>query len=205
MKCAQVRELFGAYWDDEITQAEREWIESHFAACTACREEYETYSRTLELVGSLPREEAAPDLLDRVTARIRRVTPSVDRLPVGRVAWVPITAAAALTVLVVATLSPWLRVATTRPHPALETTGPVATREPVRITGTPAVATERTTRTAARATTGNGAVATVADSLFDHAEDVEFILDPGTVRRGHVRPVSPRATSVQGERAVISF
>ena len=29
MKCGQARRLFGAYWDDEITQAEREWLEAH--------------------------------------------------------------------------------------------------------------------------------------------------------------------------------
>ena len=198
MKCAQVRELFGAYWDDEITQAEREWIESHFAACASCRDEYETFSRTLELVGSLPREEAAPDLVERVMARTRRATTTPDRLPAGHIGWIPVTAAAALLILAGATLSPWL-------------IAPIARRAPVRG---PAVATQlpvanpavsRTAPAAAPSKVGGGAVATIADSLFDHSEDIEFILDPGTVRRGHVRPVAPRAAAVQGERAVITF
>jgi predicted anti-sigma-YlaC factor YlaD len=60
MKCAQVVRLFGAYWDDETTQAEREWVEAHLASCSSCRKEYESFTRTLELVGSLPRVEPAP-------------------------------------------------------------------------------------------------------------------------------------------------
>ena len=47
MKCARARKLFGAYWDDEITQGEREWLESHMNGCAACRNEYETLARTL--------------------------------------------------------------------------------------------------------------------------------------------------------------
>ena len=30
-RCDQARRLFGAYWDDEVTQAEREWLESHLS------------------------------------------------------------------------------------------------------------------------------------------------------------------------------
>ena len=37
MNCGDARRLFGAYWDDEITLAERDWLESHFASCAACR------------------------------------------------------------------------------------------------------------------------------------------------------------------------
>ena len=200
MRCARVRGLFGAYWDDEITQAEREWIEAHFASCPACREEYESYSRALELVAALPREEVASDLVERVMARTRRSSPAADQLPAPRVAWIPVTAAAALAILTFATLSPWLRV-TRETHPSPPPAAPaVAARAPVRIGASPAPR-----RAAAAAPASGAAVATLADSLFDHSEDVEFILDPGTVRRGHVRPLSPRASSVQGERAVISF
>ncbi|MGH7742904.1 MAG: anti-sigma factor family protein, partial [Candidatus Eiseniibacteriota bacterium] len=74
MNCGRVRGLFGAYWDDEITQAEREWMDAHFATCNACREQYDAYARTLELVGSLPREEASAGFVDRVVARARRGT-----------------------------------------------------------------------------------------------------------------------------------
>ena len=198
MRCTQVRELFGAYWDDEITQAEREWVESHFAGCAACREEYEGFARTLELMGSLPREEASPDLLDRVLARTRRAAASPDRLPVARRAWVPVTAAAALALLVVATVSPWVRPPS---RPSEERIAPpVVARAAVRVA-------ERSgsSRAALHGAQRAGSLAAASDSLFDHSEDVDFILDPGTVRRGHVRPVPPPVSTVQGERAVISF
>ena len=81
MKCAQARRLYGAYWDDETTQAEREWLESHFSACARCRKEYEEFSRALEWAGSLARIEPAPDFLERTLTRARRAVPTADRIP----------------------------------------------------------------------------------------------------------------------------
>jgi hypothetical protein len=47
-------------------------------------------------------------------------------------------------------------------------------------------------------------LAAVPDSLFDHSEDVEFVLDPMTLHRG--RPATVRsAGSVQGQQATITF
>ena len=54
--CDQARRLAGPYWDDEITQAEREWFDAHLAGCESCRVHVEGLTRTLELAGSLPRE-----------------------------------------------------------------------------------------------------------------------------------------------------
>jgi hypothetical protein len=45
----------------------------------------------------------------------------------------------------------------------------------------------------------------VSDSIFDHTEDVEFILDPVTPRRANARAATHRSAAVQGERAVITF
>lgn len=108
MKCGQIVRLFGAYWDDETTQAEREWVDSHLASCAACRQQYEEFSRTLELVGSLPRVEPAPDLVERVLARARRAAAAPDRVPAASRPWVPVTAALALTVLAGSFALPWL-------------------------------------------------------------------------------------------------
>jgi len=200
MKCAQVRELFGAYWDDETTQAEREALEQHFTACEECRTEYEAFSRTLEVMGSLPRAEAAPDLVERVMAKARRVSPAPDRVAARGLRWVPVTATAALAVLVLVSIAPWLHVT-----PARDTrvSAPSAVRVPV-------VTPERTG--VHEATPVHGAAAgsrlarvVVSDSLFDHSEDVEFILDPVTLKRGRLRSLAPSTTGVQGERASITF
>ena len=96
MSCKRARNLFAAYWDDEVTQAEREWLEGHFGACSACRAEYDGLARTIELVGSLPREESPADFVERTVARARRAAVEPDRVPGATHRWVPITAAAAL-------------------------------------------------------------------------------------------------------------
>jgi len=102
MICDRARHLFGACWDDELTQAERDRLEGHLAVCSRCRTEYDEFSRTLELAASLPRIEASADFVDRVLARSRRSTTAPDIVREAGSRWVPIAAAAAGAVLVVA-------------------------------------------------------------------------------------------------------
>jgi anti-sigma factor RsiW len=206
MNCSHARRLFGAYWDDEITQAEREWLESHFNACTRCHGEYDEHARALELLGALPRIEAPPELAERVLSRARRMQTAPDRVEAGGVRWVPATAAAAVVLVLAATLVwPWL------------VTGPRDSRDsrPVAVQAVPEpVLVERPASSAPPAPGARGGVppsqatdrvlATITDSLFDHSEDVEFILDPVTLRRG--RPTVARPTpTVQGQQATITF
>lgn len=201
MTCGRVRGLFGAYWDDEITQAEREWMDSHFASCAACREQYEEYTRTLELVASLPREEAAAGFVERVVARAHRAGEVPDRLPSASPSWVPVAAGAALAALVFAAVIPWLRLApdhgrvATQVAPVSGQTAGVVVPAPQAASAVPSP----------RATSDRSGVAQVSDSIFDHTEDVEFILDPVTPHRASARAAAHRAAAVQGERAVITF
>ena len=55
---------------------------------------------------------------------------------------------------------------------------------------------------APRATVGDE-----GDKVFDHNEDVEFILDPVTLHRGRasVTHAGSRRTGVEGGQAIISF
>jgi Putative zinc-finger len=206
MKCDRVRGLFGAYWDDEITQAEREWMDSHFASCSACKSEYEGYARTLELVSSLPRVEAAPDLVERVVARARRAASTSDELPAARVGWVPVAAVSALALLAAAVLGPWITSGPIARHDAANMTPATAQlQQPVRILPSQPRNLRSTSGHLNGRADGADPVAVQVDSLFDHSEDVEFILDPVTVHRGRMRPATPRVASVQGERAVITF
>jgi len=208
MKCSQARRLFGAYWDDDATQAERECVEAHFAACAECRREYEEYSRALEWVATLPRVEARPDFTERVLARARRATAVPDRMREPGVRWVPATAAAALLVVVAGLLSPWLGI---RPgtHLAGRTPAGTVVREPELVQ--PQLATARDEGAPARESGHSGRGSQLAggpsfdaDSLFDHSEDVEFILDPITLRRGRAA-VSRVTKGSEGKPAVISF
>ena len=207
MKCAQVVRLFGAYWDDETTQAEREWVEAHLASCAPCRQEYEAFVRTLELVGSLPRVEAAPDLVERVLSRARRVAPAADLVPARSRPWVPVTAAVALTVIAGSLALPWLGVRNESGRGTA--TRAIAEREPARGPTAEHLVPSRLAPAGGEspaaehglvAATGTGAV---PDSLFDHTEDVEFILDPVRLQRGRATVTRPPA--VQGEKAVLSF
>lgn len=200
MNCGHARSLFGAYWDDEITQAEREWLEAHFVACDGCRMAYENLSRPLEALAGLPRVEAEPGFADRVLARVRHVGSAPDRLPRPETpSWVPVTATAALLLLLVGTfVVPWLGTRSRVPGGS----APVATvRVPVDVQMVGGPPREAVPVSAAP----NVPVASLpSDSLFDHSADVEFILDPVTLRRGQAT-VSRQAPGAQGERSVVSF
>ena len=131
MNCRQARRLFGPYWDDETTQAEREWLESHLGSCATCRQAYEDFTRSLELVGSLPRIEPAPDLVERVLSRARRATPVPDRYPALARPWVPVTAAVVVLLLAVPLVLPWIGVAPRQRRPIAAPSPPMREAAPV--------------------------------------------------------------------------
>ena len=206
MNCDRVRELFGSYWDDETTQAERERLEAHFASCAHCRLEYEEFSRALELTAALPRVEAAPDLLERVLARTRRTPAVPDRVLHARPRWQVVGAVAALALVAGAVFLPTLRPPRQSGEMARATLPTL--REPVLVSRAATKALRSTeplgaNRAGTRAS-GDG-LALLADSVFDHSEDVEFILDPVTVRHGHAHAVTSAPSGVRVERAVVSF
>lgn len=205
MNCGHARRLFGAYWDDEITLAERDWLESHFSACEPCRREYESFARTVELVGSLPRAEVTPDLAERALARARRATPARDELPVSVTPrWVPATATAALVLIALATTLQWIGMT---PRDRMAAVPEAQVQQPVLVTrSAPAVprAPAGTPRKSEPAASSQVAAA-VVDSLFDRSDDIEFVLDPVTLRKGRAHTQLKVTPDVQGAKAVISF
>jgi anti-sigma factor RsiW len=206
MNCGEARRLFGAYWDDEITLAERDWLESHFTSCAACRTEYETFAHAIELVSSLPRAEVKPGLAERALARARRATTAPDRLPIVAPPWIPVTATAAL--LAIATTMTLQFMGLTPARLAQRTTV-AAVPQPMLVQPTgassspPTVADDQGTST--RSDLDAQLAGGVPDSLFDHSADVEFILDPVTLRKGRAHTVLRLNPTVQGEKAVITF
>jgi len=196
--CRRARDLFGAYWDDETTRAERDWLDAHFAGCASCRAEYDALARTLTALAALPRAEAAAGLAERSLAAARQASPAPDRVFVRRTpAWVPAAAAAALLLVAAAALAPRLM------HPGARGTtafgaGPVAEPRLVAVVA-PAAGTPSAGAGAASGRT------TISDSLFDHSEDVDFVLEPVTLHRGRARAASKMAHGIQGDRTIISF
>jgi predicted anti-sigma-YlaC factor YlaD len=202
MNCGQARNLFSAYWDDEITQGEREWLESHFSSCPSCRREYDALARTLEALSDLPRVEVSNGFADRVLAAAKRRSPAVDRMPVPVRRWVPITATAVLLAIVAAMVMQWSGMPLGPRHQ-----GSVALEQPV-LTQPQPVQTEPATPAMATVTSPDwvARAAGVTDSLFDHSEDVEFILDPVTLRKGRAHTVvRVQPEPARGEQAVITF
>jgi hypothetical protein len=207
MNCRQARNLFSAYWDDEITQGEREWLESHFSSCAACRREYESLARTLEAVSDLPRVEVSSGFAERALAAAKRRSPAVDRMPGTVRRWVPVTATAVLLAIVAATVMQWSGMplgprhegaVATLEQPVLIVPQPVKTEVP----SPPKASTASTAPDAAWMAGAEG----VSDSLFDHSEDVDFVLDSVTLRKGRAHTVvrlQPEPT--RGEQAVITF
>lgn len=195
-RCDQARPMFGAYWDDEVTQAEREWLDAHLAGCTGCRTQYEQFARTLELAGSLARVETASDLPERALAAARRAEPAPDRIvvPAARPAWVPAAAAAALLIVGALVILP-------RVLPNGASDSSLANRDAKvvqpRLVATAEPAPGSSAPPPARAMDTN--------AIFDHSEDVEFILDPVVLHRGRAQAVSNLPEGVQGEQTVISF
>jgi anti-sigma factor RsiW len=206
-KCAQARRLFEPYWDGETTLAEREWFDAHLAGCEACRGEYESLARTLELAASLPRHEPAPDFAERVVARARRASPAADRVRAPEPRWVPVAAAAAVLVVGALVLVPRF---VNRPDAGFA--GPQAgPAEPV-LVGAPAPVAPGTVRAddpVSQAPSeeffAEAGAAMVPDSLFDHSEDIEFILDPVVVNRRGRAAVSRTPDPVETRQAVITF
>jgi len=199
--CGRARDLFGSFWDDEVTQAEREWLEGHFRSCGACRTEYEQFARTLESLAALPREEVAPDLAARALAAAHRASPAPDVIFVRETPrWVPATAAAAAVLVLVATLAPYLA----RTPVGDDVAGRGASVPEARLVmaatrGAGSGDGRETTRT-------SGPVATAAlDSLFDHTEDVDFVLDPVNPHDGRAQASARQPGGVQGEQTVITF
>jgi anti-sigma factor RsiW len=193
MKCAQARRLFGAYWDDDTTQAEREWLEAHLASCRACAHAYEELARVLELTASLPRVEPAPDLVERTLARARRSATIADRIPTTTVSWVPITAAAVAMLVLGVALSPWLGFGPVERAPQVAERPAVS--QPVLVKPVPQPVP---------AAPSSETMASIPDSLFDPSEDVEFILDPVTLRRGRAT-VTRTLETPSAEQAIITF
>ena len=198
--CGRARDLFGPYWDDEVTQAEREWLEGHFHSCAGCRTDYEQFAHALEVVAALPREEAAPDLASRALAAARRASPARDVIFVREgPGWVPVTAVVAAALVIVASLAPYL----SRTPVGLSLAGRVTPIPEARLVGT---SPSRADGGLSGATRASGPVAAAAvDSLFDHSEDVDFVLDPMSLRGGRAQAATRLPGGIQGEQTVITF
>jgi hypothetical protein len=69
-KCAQFREMFSEYLDEQLTPARCKALEAHLASCEQCRAELRLWRMTVEAVADLPRHRAPQGFMQGVMARI---------------------------------------------------------------------------------------------------------------------------------------
>jgi hypothetical protein len=117
--------------------------------------------------------------------------------------WIPITATAALLAVLGGMVMQWSGMPLAPRRPA----APVALQQPVLVEPKPATPLEAAR---ARSQTPDASLMAggqeVTDSLFDHSEDVEFILDPVTLRKGRAHTVVRlQPEPARGQQAVITF
>jgi hypothetical protein len=233
--CERAQSLYGPAWDDELSVAEREVLELHFAGCPSCRRDYDEFARTLELVQALPRPQVSGDFATRVLSEARRREAEGGRgFSVSRGLFArPMRLAVAAALLVAAGVSGVLiaqrpegdatKMAQSQvlPAPALpshpktgDPDGPISTNaeDPRTVPSTLASAGLRSPASSTEPTLARPdrarpaeALATVPDSLFDHSADVEFVLDPVRLRRERGRGYTPVPATVRGEQASITF
>ena len=224
ISCERAQSLFGPGWDDELSVAERESLEQHFAGCTGCRRDYDELARTLELVQGLPRPSVSGDFATRVLAEARRREAEGGRGLIVARGWFarPMRIAIAAAFVVAAGVSGIVLAPKPSPEqvakaPSVVAPAPEKVAAPVQQPQVPtqiasagpgSPAPSNATPTLARRNRTRPAEATVAaipDSLFDHTADVELVLDPVTLRKERGRGYTPVPTTVKGEQASITF
>ena len=193
MICNRARHLFGACWDDELTQAERDGLDGHLASCLRCRKEYDDFSRALELTAALPRIEASADFVDRVLVRSRRATTAPDIVREAGSRWVPLAVAAAGAVLVVAAMLV---------GPNLQWRAPASSQAPLIVEAVvkgpqePRLTMKSSVKPGERRPEAHQGS---AESLFDPDKNVEFVLGSAAVSGGRVK------RDPEGQRPIITF
>lgn len=70
MKCEDIGILISAYVDGEVTEEEKQFVETHLCDCTACRETLNEFVTLHTLSQGLEVKEALPGFRQRVTQRI---------------------------------------------------------------------------------------------------------------------------------------
>lgn len=220
ISCERAQSLFGPGWDDELSVAERESLEQHFAGCNPCRRDYDELARTLELVQGLPRPQVSGDFATRVLAEARRreaeggrgllITRGWFAHPARLAIAAALVVAAGVSGLMLSTKPQPQRVAqqVVAPAPIVATALPLVTPPSQSASAGPvSPARSNAKPTLARPVRNRPAevLAAVPDSIFDHTADVELVLDPVTLRKERGRGYTPVQTTVKGEQASITF
>jgi len=113
--CERTDSLLSFFIDDELSPAERRFVEGHLVACPRCRRQRDDLGTVLDRVRRLPRIVAGPDFTERVLAEAMGrpaaglEEPVVPLRPPSFPRWAPpLAAAAALGVLAFLAVTRWI-------------------------------------------------------------------------------------------------
>ncbi|MFH1423322.1 MAG: zf-HC2 domain-containing protein, partial [Planctomycetota bacterium] len=77
MNCKEIKNKLSEYLDKELEPEEYSEVSSHIKQCKTCASELETLKRTVELVSSLPRVSAPPELAGILQHKVRARKPAL--------------------------------------------------------------------------------------------------------------------------------
>ncbi|HZQ22799.1 MAG TPA: zf-HC2 domain-containing protein [Terriglobales bacterium] len=81
MRCGEAKSLFSPYVDGAVTGAQMHDIEKHLQHCPVCTREYLALQRTQQLLTSLSRKKAPPDLALKLRVAISQEAAESRRAP----------------------------------------------------------------------------------------------------------------------------
>jgi len=103
LTCEEAEGLFSAFWEDDLSESDKERLQAHLEKCPQCTEGFSRFKESLEALKAYAAPQAPPDFLDGIIPpRMTRPSPWPLRL-----AWATTAAAMIVAVLV------WLN----RPEP----------------------------------------------------------------------------------------
>ena len=97
MECLNCTESLTAFMDGELSPDHAKKVESHFAQCTPCHDDYQSLLHTYQLVEQVGLLDLDPDLWTRIHSEITDVSPSestwlASLRSLFGIRWVPIAA-----------------------------------------------------------------------------------------------------------------
>jgi hypothetical protein len=105
MRCFDYEELLSAYAGDELSRAQREFIEEHLAVCADCRETLAGFQNVRQRLGALSAMEQRPDIKGGVMSKINGTGSKGQRFNWLRPVVLSVSVVAVVAMLFV--LQPW--------------------------------------------------------------------------------------------------
>ncbi|OCT12679.1 hypothetical protein A8709_33265 [Paenibacillus pectinilyticus] len=70
MKCSEIQELFGVYWDLPIDDLRRVAVDEHLTTCDSCAEEFQIWEESMILIRSAATDEEFSDFEPVVSSKV---------------------------------------------------------------------------------------------------------------------------------------